>query len=70
MLSIVHGAETQFRHESAFRERERAVLAAIRERKAYLDTLRPAPVASSRRAASWPRPIGLAASVEAACVAA
>lgn len=70
MLSIVHGAETQFRHESAFRERERAVLAAIRERKAYLDALRPTPVPAPRRAASWPRPIGLAASVEAACVTA
>jgi hypothetical protein len=40
MLSIVHGAEVQFRHESAFRERERAVLAAIRAREAAVLALR------------------------------
>ncbi|QIG39678.1 hypothetical protein G5T42_09435 [Microbacterium sp. 4R-513] len=69
MLSIVHGAETQFRHESAFRERERAVLAAIRERKAYLAEHR-APARAPRQVAPWPRPIGVASCFEAACAVA
>lgn len=51
MLSIVHGAEVQFRHESAFRERERAVLAAIRERETHLSAMREreAALAADRR---------------------
>ncbi|TDN91812.1 hypothetical protein [Microbacterium sp. BK668] len=70
MLSIVHGAQTQFRHESALREREWAVLAAIREREAHLASRRSAWAPAARRETSWPRPIGLATPVGAVCVTA
>lgn len=57
MLSIVHTAEMQFRHESPLRDREIAVRAAIRERKAALAAERVVPLRAVRPAA-WPRPIG------------
>jgi len=60
MLSLVTAAEQQYRHDSWIRDRELAVLSAIRDRRA------PAPmaptvvrVAPRHRRAVWARPIGL-----------
>jgi len=84
MLSIVHAAESQFRYESATRDRERALLASIRDRRAAaveaaaLEAA--APVISTsvepRRAtaratrAAWARPIGVKNCETAACATA
>ena len=60
MLSLVTAAEQQYRHDTWARDRDIAVLAAIRNRRA------PAPmapivvrVARRHRLAVWARPIGL-----------
>jgi hypothetical protein len=58
MLSIVHTAEVQFRHESSLREREFAILAAMRDRQAAVAYERLVPLRAPRRAVAWPRPIG------------
>jgi len=47
MLSIIHAAEVQFRHEAAERDRERMLITAIRERAAAL--VGPTPAARARR---------------------
>ena len=57
MLSIVHTAEVQLRHESAMRDRGLAVRAAIREREAGIASERVAVLRAPRQLA-WPRPIG------------
>lgn len=54
MLSIIHAAEMQFRHESAERAREQMLIAAIREREAALSDRRDAPAA---RIHVWPVPV-------------
>jgi hypothetical protein len=84
MLSTIHAAEAQFRYESETRKRELALLASIRERRAAESTqdlaaaARP-PVAISaqslrpavrRRAAAWPRPIGIKNCETTACAVA
>lgn len=53
MLSLVTAAEQQYRHETAARDREFALIAAIRERRAAEaaaapTTVHPAPPASTR----------------------
>jgi hypothetical protein len=64
MLSIINAAEVQFRHDVEVRNRELALIASIRERRAARALLVPAaPVvrpASARTArAAWARPIGI-----------
>ena len=72
MLSIINAAEVQFRHDVETRDRELALLASIRERRAASALLTPAvtpaltpavaaaPRTSVRAArAAWPRPIGI-----------
>lgn len=56
MLSLVTAAEQQYRHDTWSRDRELALLASIRDRRAAeaADAARP----RARRAA-WARPIGL-----------
>lgn len=73
MLSLVTAAEQQYRHESVARDRELALLAAIRERRAFESIAatdrqlaahsyaRPVHAAPPRRRAVWARPIGLTA---------
>ncbi|HYJ49688.1 MAG TPA: hypothetical protein VEX12_07200 [Microbacterium sp.] len=83
MLSTVYSSEMQFRHDADTRERELALLASIRERRAA-ETARAivhvaTPVAlhaEPRRAAArvtratWPRPIGVKTVSPAACAVA
>jgi len=63
MLSTVTAAELQFRVDTAERDRERSLLAAIRERRAgsraafAARAARPAVAPTARRVAGWPRPI-------------
>lgn len=58
MLSTVTAAELQFRVDTAERDRERSILAAIRSRQAAVAaTVHPAAPAARRRPAAWPRPI-------------
>ena len=64
MLSIINAAEVQFRHDVEVRDRELALLASIRERRAARSLLVPtAPVVRRAPArtprAAWPRPIGI-----------
>ena len=56
MLSTVMAAQGQFRVDTAERDRERAILAAIRERRAAVAqaAIRPA---ATRLPVAWPRPI-------------
>lgn len=83
MLSTVYSSEMQFRHDAQTRERELALLASIRERRAAATM--PATVhiatpvalhATPRRAparvtsATWPRPIGVKTASPAACAVA
>ncbi|MCR2810866.1 MULTISPECIES: hypothetical protein [unclassified Microbacterium] len=86
MLSIVHAAEAQFHHEVATRERESALLASIRERRAAQAETVAVPVAvpvavsdgvAARQGAergtvraAWPRPIGITACPGTACAVA
>ncbi len=66
MLLLVTAAEMHYRHESAWRDRELALLASIRERREHCDDrahLIPAVVAGRSRTArhprgTWARPIG------------
>ena len=68
MLSIVHTAETQFRHESAQRDRDLMLRARIRERQAALQELTSIralilrPVVPAPLRAGVPRPILLSTS--------
>ena len=58
MLSTVNAAETLFRHETATRAHELAILRSIKDRKeaiAASASLR----SSARQAVTWPRPIAL-----------
>lgn len=59
MLSTVTAAELQFRVDTAERNRERSILAAIRDRRAAIAARRvqPTRVTTLRRPAAWPRPI-------------
>lgn len=60
MLSTVTAAELQFRVDTAERDRERSILAAIRDRRSAAASLRvtaSARVPDPRRPAAWPRPI-------------
>ena len=60
MLSTVTAAEVQFRVDTAERDRERSILAAIRDRRsaaASRPVMSPTRVVSPRRPAAWPRPI-------------
>ena len=82
MLSTVYSSEMQFRHDAQTRERELALLASIRERRAAQSVQAvhlAAPVAltaESRRVtgrvttATWPRPIGVKTTSPAACAVA
>ena len=80
MLSTVYSSEMQFRHDAMTRERELALLASIRERRAAatdpttVHTVAPVALrATPRRAparvtsATWPRPIGIKTASPAAC---
>jgi len=64
MLSIINAAEVQFRHDVEVRDRELALLASIRERRAARTPLVPVVAAVPRppvrvARAAWPRPIGI-----------
>jgi len=60
MLSIVHTAEAQFRHESAQRDRELMLRARIRERQAALQELKSVrPHVLRPAAAAVPRLVGV-----------
>lgn len=60
MLSLVTAAEQQYRHESTWRDRELALIVAIRDRRAALAAAPAMPVAAPARLprAAWARPIG------------
>ncbi|GAA3215389.1 hypothetical protein [Microbacterium terregens] len=82
MLSIVHAAEAQFHHEVEMRQRELALLASIRERRAaQTELVAPRVVAAARLTpreearrtavrAAWPRPIGIHDSPATVCAVA
>ena len=76
MLSLVTAAEQQYRHESASRDRELALLRSIRARResqaAALAAPAPAPAsaAPARPRGVWARPIGVRAAEADACPAA
>lgn len=57
MLSLVTAAEQQYRHDTRVRDRELAILAAIRERRAAERARFDAPPRVKR--AAWARPIGV-----------
>lgn len=57
MLSLVTAAEQQYHHDTWIRDRERARLASIRDRRAAEKAASAAPTRSRR--AAWARPIGL-----------
>ena len=64
MLSIINAAEVQFRHDVEVRDRELALLASIRERRAARSLLVPAapavrPTPARAPRAAWARPIGI-----------
>lgn len=58
MLSLVTAAEQQYRHDTWARDRERALLAAIRERRAAESVERAVPKQRIART-QWARPIGV-----------
>ncbi len=57
MLSLVTAAEQQYRHDTWARDRELALLASIRERRAAEAAV--APRRDRPRRAVWARPIGV-----------
>ncbi|KRB36484.1 hypothetical protein [Microbacterium sp. Root180] len=57
MLSLVTAAEQQYRHDTWARDRELALLASIRERRAAEKAV--APRQTRPRRAAWARPIGV-----------
>ena len=59
-MFAVYAAEQQYRHDTWTRDREHAILASIRERKAAVvhRVIEPRVAARPQRA-SWARPIGL-----------
>ncbi|MFE5408397.1 hypothetical protein [Microbacterium sp. NPDC056569] len=57
-MFAVYAAEQQYRHDTWSRDREHALLASIRERKAAVSSRRPAHAVVPQRVA-WARPIGL-----------
>ncbi|WP_194410618.1 hypothetical protein [Microbacterium cremeum] len=72
MLSLVTAAEHQYRHDSWTRDREIAVLASIRERRAPAPVAVAAPVerVAPRARRPWARPIGVQSSAECTTVCA
>ncbi|MEV4686010.1 hypothetical protein [Microbacterium sp. LWH3-1.2] len=58
-MFAVYAAEQQYRHDTWSRDREHALLASIRERKAAVASQPPARVIARPRRSSWARPIGL-----------
>ncbi|WP_127473101.1 hypothetical protein [Microbacterium sulfonylureivorans] len=61
MLSLVTAAEQQYRHETLWRDRELALLASIRDRRASEAAARAAaaaPATARPQRAVWARPIG------------
>lgn len=61
MLSLVTAAEQQYRHETQWRDREIALLASIRDRRAAEAAAAAAPVrivAPRPQRVAWARPIG------------
>lgn len=64
MLSLVTAAEQQYRHETWTRDREIAVLASIRERRAASLAPRVVKIAPRRKRSVWARPIGLRTEAE------
>lgn len=69
MLSLVTAAEHQYRHESSVREREQALLVAIRDRRAVLALVdQPVAVVAARpQRAPWARPIGVRLAADEPC---
>ncbi|KQZ85053.1 hypothetical protein ASD56_01385 [Microbacterium sp. Root166] len=69
MLSLVTAAEQQYRHESSVREREHAMLVAIRDRRAGLALIdQPVTVVAARpQRTPWARPIGLRLTADDPC---
>jgi hypothetical protein len=68
-MFAVFAAEQQYRHDTRVRERERTLLAAIRERKTAVEHRTTVVSAAARtQRAAWPRPIGLRAAEQ--CVTA
>ena len=74
MLSLVTAAEHQYRHDVWTRDREIAVLASIRERRAPAVAesafIAPAERVAPRARRAWARPIGMHSSAECATVCA
>lgn len=58
MLSLVTAAEQQYRHDTWARDRERALLASIRERREAQSAERAVPARRVPRG-PWARPIGV-----------
>ena len=58
-MFAVFAAEQQYRHDTWTREREHALLAAIRERKIAAIERMPTVRAARPAQVAWPRPIGL-----------
>ncbi|KAF2412468.1 hypothetical protein B1729_15015 [Microbacterium sp. B35-04] len=58
-MFAVYAAEQQYRHDTWTREREHALLTAIRERKIAASERMPTVRAPRPAQVAWPRPIGL-----------
>jgi hypothetical protein len=58
-MFAVYAAEQQYRHDTWTREREHALIAAIRERKIAAVERMPTSRAPRPAQVAWPRPIGL-----------
>lgn len=83
MLFIINAAEVQFRHETASRSRDHALIASIRDRRAAQTALAiandvdarplapdaPAPVREASRTTrvTWARPVEIASGAKTAC---
>ncbi|WP_169581909.1 MULTISPECIES: hypothetical protein [Microbacterium] len=69
MLSLVTAAEHQYRHDTWSRDRDQAILVAIRARHAALEDARAAQVAArpQPQPATWARPIGARLSTPEVC---
>lgn len=64
MLWLVTAAEQQYRHDTRMRDRELAVLASIRDRRAASVAPRIVRVGPHRKRSVWARPIGLRSEAE------
>jgi hypothetical protein len=69
-MFAVYAAEQQYRHDTWTREREHALLTAIRERKIAAIERMPTSRAARPAQVAWPRPIGLHAAQECTTVCA